>query len=90
MCLQMRVAKYSKITAYPDDEWRGGQEAQWAGPPAGQRGPEAGEELAAEGLAWLQRSLGVDSGAGPYDLCLLYKEHYFRFTYTSHSLLSIQ
>lgn len=61
----------SKVMAYPGDGWQDGREAQWAGPPAGQRGPEAEAGLAAEGLAWLRRNLGADSGAGLYDLYLL-------------------
>lgn len=65
-----RVTKHSEIAAYPGDGSQGGREAQLAGPPAGRRGPEAGAGLAAEGLAWLQRNLGVDSGAGLCDLYL--------------------
>lgn len=60
--------------AYPGDGSQDGQEVQWAGPPAALRGPEAEAGLAAEGLAWLQRNLGADSGAGLYDLYLLYGE----------------
>lgn len=57
--------------AYLGDESRGGREAQWAGPPAGQRGPEAGAGLVAVGLAWLQKNQGEDSGARLCDLYLL-------------------
>lgn len=60
--------------AYPGDESQDGREAQWAGPPAGLRGPEAEAGLAAEGLAWLQRSLGAGSGAGLCGLYLLYRK----------------
>lgn len=71
MLLRIRVTKHSEIVAYPGDGSRGGREARLAGPLAGRRGPEAGAGLAVEGLAWLQRNLGVDSGAGLCDLCLL-------------------
>lgn len=37
--------------AYPGDGLQDGKEAQWAGPPAGRRDPEAEAGLAAEGLA---------------------------------------
>lgn len=47
------------------------QQAQWAGPPAGQRGPAEEAELVAEDLAWLQRNLVEDSGVGLYGLYLL-------------------
>lgn len=60
--------------AYPGDGWQGGQEAQWAGPPTGQRGPEAEAGLAAEGLAWLRKTLGADSGAELQDLYLLFRK----------------
>ena len=60
-----------KVMAYPGDVWQGGREARWAGPPAGQRGPEAEAGPAAEGLTWLRRNLGADSGAGLCDLYLL-------------------
>lgn len=65
------VPKHSEIVAYPGDGWQGGRQVRWAGPPAGQRDLEAAAGLAAEGLAWLQRNLVVDSGAGQCDLCLL-------------------
>ena len=64
-----------KVMAYPGDGWQDGRQAQWAGPPAGQKGPEAEAGLAAEGLAWLQRNLGADSGAGLYDLYLLHRKY---------------
>lgn len=63
----------SKIMAYPGDGWQGGQEAQWAGPRAGLRGPEAEAGLAVEDLAWLQKTPEADSGAGLWDLYQLYK-----------------
>lgn len=59
--------------AYRGGGWLDGREAQWVAPPAGQRGPEAEAGLAAEALAWLQRTLGADSGAGRYDLYLHHK-----------------
>lgn len=62
--------------AYPGDVLQDGREAQRAGPPAEQRGPEAEEGLAAEGLAWLRRIQEADSGAELYDLCLLYKKQF--------------
>lgn len=40
-----------KRMAYPGDGSQDGWEAQWARPPAGQRGPGAEAGLAAEGLA---------------------------------------
>lgn len=46
-------------------------EDQWAGPQAGLRDPEAEAGLAAEGLAWLQKNLEADSGAGLNVLYLL-------------------
>lgn len=63
-----------KVVAYPGDGSQGGLEAQWAGPPAGQRGLEAEAGQAAEALAWLQRILEADSGAELCDLYLLYGE----------------
>lgn len=60
--------------AYPGDGSQDGKEGQWAGPPVGQRGPEAEAGLAVEGLTWLQKNLGADSGAGLYDLYLLYRK----------------
>ena len=39
-----------KVIAYPGDGLQDGQEGQWAGPPVGQRGPEAEAGLAVEGL----------------------------------------
>lgn len=37
-------------------------------------GPEAEARLVAKDLAWLQKNLGADSGAGLYGLYLLYRE----------------
>lgn len=71
--------------AYPGGGWQGGKGAQSAGPPVGQRGPEAEAGLAAEDLAWLQKNLGADSGAGQYALSLLCKGCHFRCMYVSHS-----
>lgn len=71
MLLRIRNAKHSEIAAYRDDGQRGGREAQWAGPLAGQRGPGAVAGLAAEGLAWLQKNQAGDSGARLCDLYLL-------------------
>lgn len=70
--------------AYPGDGSQDGREAQWAGPPAGQRGPEAKVGLAAKGLAWLQRNLGADSGARLNDLYLLYRKDAHLDLYTHH------
>lgn len=90
----------SEIAAYLGDESRGGREAQWAGPPAGQRGPEARAGLVAKGLAWLQKNQGVDSGARLCDLYLfiqrilcqiyIYKDTSppFLFVYTSVNLIN--
>lgn len=71
MLSRTRKAKHSETVAYLGDESQGGQEAQWAGPPVGQRGPEAGAGLVAEALAWLQKNQGEDSGARLCDLYLL-------------------
>lgn len=62
-----------KVKAYPGDVCQGGRQAQLAGPPAGQQGPEAKAGLIAEGLAWLQKTPGANSGAAQYDLYLLCK-----------------
>lgn len=82
----MLYRQESKVTAYPGDGWQDGQEAQWAGPPAGQRGLEAEAGLAAEGLAWLQRNLGADSGAGLYDLYLPHRQDISLDVYINHIL----
>lgn len=71
MLIQIRNSTQGEIAAYLDDEPQGVQEAQWAGPPAGQRGPGARAALAAEGPAWLQKNQGGDSGARRCDLYLL-------------------
>lgn len=60
--------------AYPNDELQDVQEVQRAKPPAGQRGPEAEAEPAAEGLTWPQRNLEGDSGAGLCDQYLLQRK----------------
>ena len=59
---------------YPGDGLQDGQESQWAGPPVEQRGPEAEAGLAVEGLTWLQKNPGADSGAELYGLYLLYRK----------------
>lgn len=71
MYFDVLYSSRNKGVAYPGD---GLQVAQWAGPPAGQRGPEAGARLAAEVLAWLRKNQGVDSGARLYGLYLLYRK----------------
>lgn len=76
----------SRAVAYPGDGLKDGQGAQWAGPPTEQRGLEAGAGLVGECLALLQRNLGADSGAGLYDLYLLYRKDVCLDMYTSYSL----
>lgn len=62
--------------AYPGDALQDEREVQRAGPPTGQRGPEAEAGQAAEGLARLQRNQGADSGVWLYDLYLLYRKYF--------------